>query len=260
MMKLEHPANRPFPMVFILCAGLLWGVGIGCTNQETVILNNGALECSYSAECPVGSFCSEGCCRIYNGCVSDAECGPTSTCLCDGLCYELVCAFDEDCPVGTSCSNGYCAASVTCSGSDQCPCGESCLEGTCQAGCSADADCCGEGTCIEGQCGQTSKPITCTNSTTCPSGSYCNMETQLCEALCQTDKDCPGGSACKENGLCYAICSASIACEGPNTFCDTSDGFCKQGQACEKDEDCPEGQFCGEGALCTLPATPEATP
>ena len=150
--SIRRSAIHPWTLVTMVA---LWFSVMGCTGHETVVVRGLVSDCTYSSECPVGTFCSEGCCRIYEGCQSDAECGEGSTCLCDGLCYELQCMFNSDCPAGTFCSEGYCSsAPLPCETSNQCACGEACIGGLCQTGCAEDADCCGDGICIDGSCGQ----------------------------------------------------------------------------------------------------------
>lgn len=255
---METTSTR-FPRIDPLVA-LIGLVGLilmsGCTNTETRAFPAEPGECVYSEDCPIGTFCESGCCRVYDGCLTDAECGPSSLCMCDGLCYELDCSNSIECPGGTLCSNGFCSsaspAQSSCTSSADCGCGEYCGENQCKAGCQMDADCCGNGFCQEGECVADPPPISCKDGEECPSGTTCNESTQLCEDLCITTQDCPGGSSCAANGLCYAVCSSTQLCTGEGVYCDT-DGFCKQGTLCLTDADCSGPEFCSADGICTIP-------
>jgi len=68
-------------------------------------------ECQADCDCPGGTACIDGACKI--SCVASCECPTGQSCV-DGYCEappapQLPCQVDCDCPSGQVCSSGMCA-------------------------------------------------------------------------------------------------------------------------------------------------------
>jgi basic membrane lipoprotein Med (substrate-binding protein (PBP1-ABC) superfamily) len=119
------------------------GIGEACTDStdcqagecDAVTLTCTA-SCAAADECPAGSACVEGKCRIAAG----------------------PCIGPEDCAIGTTCENGVCvpAGELTvgepCSETAQCAATLQCVDGLCTKTCASEADCPVPSNCFDNLC------------------------------------------------------------------------------------------------------------
>jgi hypothetical protein len=191
-------------------------------------------------------------CNTHNDCPPGTACDPAKH-LCGASCAG-----------GLACSNGGCCDGVSCvSGTDDGACGLDggacarcgdttpvCSSGVC-APCGPDAGACASGTCCNGAgacvdysnttCG--SPGGACVDCTADPATPVC-LPSGKCG--CNTEADCPIGSACNQ-GLCSVKCSSTSPCHGG----------CCSGTKCAAGDDyaeCPTGQTLCAGCPASFPA------
>jgi len=186
-------------------------------------------------------------------CNVDAECGALR---CDPIRRQCICLSDADCP-NQFCSNytGQCVDSVPgCTADDQCSAGQFCNPETraCQA--------------LRGFC------ETCNSDPECGPGNHCRVDTNLgesfCSKSCQSQDDCPQGTACTAVGQgdsqCWPTsnrdctsfrgcipdlltsCNQNSDCADANNdqVCDTGSGQCRA-----RVPVCPLGTVCDPNNL-----------
>lgn len=85
----------------------------------------------------------------------------------------------------------------------------------------------------------------CTDSRTCDGGRcIADLPGGYCSAACQSDRDCPIGSAC-EDRLCFDRCRDATSCRAGyacaqglcQLFC-TTDAECRPGEGCDASLGC----------------------
>lgn len=112
-----------------------------------------------------------------------------------------------------------------------------CVQCASDVECTAGAQVCTQGRCVE--------RVSCTTSRQCPD-QVCDIARGVC-ADCATDPDCPAGSVCRFHN-CVAppmACRSTLDC-GSLGVCDTLLGVCVD---CLADPDCPAGRYCAD-ATC----------
>ena len=238
------------------------------------------LECVNDLDCPLpGQVCIDNHC-VEPGCTV-ASCQQGQWCdVTDGQC-KPGCDENSDCVSPDTCnfSTHQCGQTDCCGGA--CDLLTQYCEGfTCQCVdlCQTDEDCPAGFVCkADGRCW-------CT-TTSCPSGSTCNVQTGSCEVdpiLCAEDNDCPDGWTCdqvaseceslgtaQEGNVCYGdshcdaaaglLCDSSLFCIG----CAISDPEFNPTYTCRYEcslllPNCPGGQEClyrhlGLKGLCMPP-------
>jgi hypothetical protein len=262
--------------------------GVACT-ENTCFMG----QCMYvpkDSQCDRGQFCSgkDGCrprqacgvlsgedpktvCNDGDGCTTDS-CGADNFCrhdyctklCCPGAagaassacasdcCADAQCDTDRDpCTVG-SCSDGKCSLKSLCPDGQQCCPSADGKSATCGACCTA-AECDDYHGCTVDQC----------------TGNHCSHTPGDCKQpgyVCDLDKGCVPGDACKDAGDCVpkTPCQTNPQCKGgvctfdgctaPGTKCckDTGCGICCSNEECNDNIACTE-DACGPGGCTHTP-------
>ena len=197
-------------------------------------------------------------CKLGEVCLADGVCGSVSCdfCINDQICYTDAdgnqscsrpeCATDNDCTGDLSCSDGLCVES-SCTSRADCPEGQICniVAGRCVAPpetCTLDTDCpagkvcAADGSCITG----------CANNDECEAGTFCNMDTRICDPGCRADEDCSEDQTCNDENVC--VCDPNKCQVGE--VCDSDNIACIENvvESCD-DLDCPDGSVCNPDTL-----------
>jgi basic membrane lipoprotein Med (substrate-binding protein (PBP1-ABC) superfamily) len=140
-----------------------WALAIavlgGCSLITNSELGNGIGEaCTDSTDCQAGE-CDAVTLTCTASCAAPEECPSGSACV-DGMCRIATgpCMVAGDCAVGTTCENGVCvpAGDLTvgepCTETAQCAVTLQCVDGLCTKNCSTKADCADPSDCYGGLC------------------------------------------------------------------------------------------------------------
>lgn len=177
----------------------------------------------------------DGVCSLYTrscSCNRDSDCGDGQICAGNMQCEEIPCRNDSDCEPGLECNTntGDCVI-PPCSDNSDCADGFVCRNDicvsscpVCRQNCSTNADCGGNGFCVDN-----------------PEGG------KVCIVLCGQNSECPGDSVCYQipdgqGGTAYA-CGAPDA---QNSLC-PMDYTCRSSDPvdeCSDDSDCDAGDSC----------------
>lgn len=209
-------------------------------------------EYCFFAEGNADGVCQEGC--REGGCRNGEACDPTSRECVDGCFGDADCDDDETCALPEGGGVGECAE--VCADDDDCGRDEICLDSACVEGCREDNDCDGDLVCLGNACVED----TCATDEDCPTGFYCDGDTQSCEEGCRTDEECPDGETCIENVCSATACEEDAECP-PDQYCNGSacvdgcrdDVSCGPGNICEERacrEGCREDSVCDVGEFC----------
>ncbi|MBA2663903.1 MAG: cell wall-binding repeat-containing protein [Bradymonadaceae bacterium] len=277
----------------MIALSLAWS---SCSDTKILLkpVNNDKGECTGSAcdscedvECETGEVCYRGVCHA--SCEDDAQCGAGLICTeqrcaaadCSlapcrdgevcfrGICHEA-CERSDDCPGEQVCEQGRCTLDdrKACEGSIDCPDGHFCSRGFCAATgrevCGANGTCASAHQCYEGLCFSE-----CPAGGSCPGGSRCYADQQICLPLDGCDEGyCQGTDVC-DGGICYpGLCEQSTDCPSGH-FCrrgyckPTEREICGAGGTCSTAHNCYQGlcfpeceneeEPCGPNASCLLP-------
>ena len=220
-----------------------------------------AVECA-SGFCVDGVCCNSACTGSCQACSAALkESGASGTCgAAKAGTSDGACAAQPGQPCG---STGACNASGGCAVA---PNTVSCGATTCAAGVQLDHKCDGNGSCQDiptdcGSyvCGPSTCLTTCSSSSQCASGTYCNTTTGVCVAQagsgtpCTSQAQCQAGTFCVDgfccNTQCSSVCEAcSAAKKGQG-----ADGECGAVQnGLDPDNDCTTAtpSTCGTTGLC----------
>jgi Cys-rich repeat protein len=205
--------------------------------------------CTQDADCPTGQICNNGRCGIppIPSCTQDTDC-PTGKICNNGRCQQAQCGPDLPCPDQQQCDNGRCIPvpipTRECERDWNCKPWQFCsvAQGKCQyLGCQTNEHCnirkpfeeeeiATSSVCVNDVC----QPKSCTSFRDCLDGEACVGG--LCypnATICQTDKDCFGGSQkCSTilgRSQKYCVqCTEDADCVqfGPNSACYIQGGVC----------------------------------
>lgn len=211
--------------------------------------------CTDNTECRGGEVCREGYCR--EAC-SEADPCVGELAVCDaasGLCVS--CLVDGDCGPDERCEGTECI--FWCTGDRQCPEGSVCAESTGQcveADCTADVDCSGGFTCVEGLCTPID-PLVCE-----PDSSTCDGDTLVrCngDGTAFSDDDCAAGTVCVEDAI-GARCATPVCTPNDVGCLDASTAYlCNPTGTVREPLACPEGRACLDGACVPQVCGPGTT-
>jgi len=182
-------------------------------------------ECSASAPCAAGSFCSLGTCRVAaeaQPCATRLDCSPGS--MCDKLSFFCV----EEAPC-TFAEQGF--PETECDLEEICTDDGACRQ-ECQGLCTPETEeqDCGAGLRCDGAC----RCVQCLDSGDCGAGLVCNIRSGRCQSenLCFSDDDC----------------DSPLVCDARTALCQVPP------PPCDDDFDCPVAEICNlVNARCELP-------
>lgn len=237
---------------------------------------------------------------LPNNTSNGASCDDGDSCTQSSTCQNGVCVGSNPLPNGTACTDGKrcttnnaeCLGSGNpwscCTGAGAGSCGSgSCSNGKCvetglpcvgvtpwcveNASCGKDADCGGQGPCVNGHCakgytcwGCLTTPKSCMTGADCPPNRpcsngfcvncaadqgcvtrYCSPFTHTCVSvqnhhLCQDALFCNGDETCDIFGNCLPANPPNPGCP-PGTVCNEFGDVCVQ---CNDSSNCPQGQLC----------------
>lgn len=243
------------------------------------------------SDCPAEDVCLERECGsvMSDGVTVDCgQCAAAESCM-NGSCLNdetitigQACAQATDCGAGEMCftegdtgfPGGYCVSD--CQTDVDCPAGATCgVDGTCLLACAGVGDCDRPGyvcaanddltqsVCVPGGTGSTELGGPCNETSDCSGGAGATCLEAFpggyCSRFCDTNDDCPGGSACDSGGYCLATCATSDDCRSEYSCrVDAGESVCLPGafgngdvgDTCESASDCVGGDFgfCAGGA------------
>jgi len=197
--------------------------------------------------CQDDNECASGRCDLESGqclreertCEAGGECASGYGCF-DGRCrqLQLPCQEDAACGMGAYCSNGTCKPSGLCDRPSDCD-----VVGdpfTCDArGCCVpqpgpkqctSSDACGDGLCVDGQCGTCSGD--CGGGQTCEIARHCGPGRSCLDGQCVSECDPTDSDACAVGQKCHPVLKVCSA--------DTPAG-------CVKSDECGSGEACVDG-------------
>lgn len=261
--------------------------GQTCQSGSCVAASGDGALCS---PCTRSTQCTTGVCLQYpdgNGycgtdCTSQSQCPSDAACaFISGVGGQCIRVMGEDPTCATTATPTGCRSDSDCDASERC----NTASGDCEArpstgaalggACTAGADC-ASGVCNQGICTQSCNWL---DTTSCPSGFYCNgRATGSCgNGLCLAGSAGGGdfGTACTENTECASLFCAEGKCSEPcvpsgvtscpsGTVCQAGNvqtcGSCQAagllGDACEGSSDCAS-RLCASapeiGSFCTTP-------
>ena len=203
------------------------------------------LECTGASDC-CDQTNGELCASLRNTCAADA--GPTSETACQQFAQQCGCESGSiDCELGKCVT--HCTDESQCTSTTGGP--HPCSGGKCVQ-CTADTDCGGGRTCVNGAC-----QSACTNDGACGGFDRC-VDGHCIPSGCQTDRECVAAtrnvdSRCGTDGKCIVPCETDLECGSPTNF---SFFACIDKQCtyvgCDSDKDC-RLFFTGPSDASTLP-------
>lgn len=246
-------------------------------------------ECTVDDECRIGQVCESSQC--VSGCRGDHNCPVDQACLAGGKCGDPcrqsnACGSNSRCivhrhRVRCECQPGFvgdpfasCVLPATdiCENDLQCGLGQVCTRNRCVVGCTNDAGCRFEHSCINGQCrnpceifGACGVNAICTPQEhdrvcSCPpdwSGDARLMcEPFITPSSCRSDHECPTGHLCYVSHLnlesnmtasTWATGRCVLGCHNSNSC--PPDRHCRNG-LCE--DPCSASGICGRHAICSV--------
>ncbi len=258
--------------------------GLGLTCVDSVCC--AATSCPSGFSCAVGGgFCKKplgGACT--SGTATDCASGE---CAPDGVCCNTACVGQcEECkatgtigtctprpsltdPIGgrTACGgSGDCRS--TCDGTTRTACGpypsklKNCGAAACVTSTSIAQEasfCDGSGACVAGassgcspyKCSGTACGKTCTATTDCLSGYFCDTAKSLCVTSGDPGSTCASTSQCKTGSCVDGVCCSTATCALGLTCAANGKGTCSKplGASCSLATDCGSG-FCADGVCC----------
>jgi hypothetical protein len=182
-------------------------------------------ECSETAPCAAGNFCSLGTCRPAaeaQPCATRLDCSPGS--MCDKL--SFFCVEEAPCSFATL---GY--PETACDAEESCTDDGAC-RAQCQGLCTPETEeqDCGAGLRCDGAC----RCVQCLDNADCGAGLVCNIRSGRCQSenLCFSDDDC----------------DQPLVCDARTALCQVPP------PPCDDDFDCPVAEICNlAAARCELP-------
>lgn len=245
-----------------------------CPGKKCV--NNTCCDCETQADCPTGFICTGCNCLCPSGkvndlgqcvqCLGNTDCGPCGECI-NGNCVSK-------CPGGFVCDNNECVCPP---GTEYDPVTKTCKP----LGCTSDANCkeceicvggqcqpivCPEGyTCLNGECVEACKDVTCNNGADCGENCGClNGKCVPCSTLNCLTGECSQALGCEcNNNKCEPIdncgqyCDGTTPCLDPNCTCYNNECVNCKNFPCNPDDcsthyncGCNGNGECGGGAGC----------
>ncbi|HEY3921337.1 MAG TPA: hypothetical protein VGL76_04405 [Gaiellaceae bacterium] len=169
-----------------------------------------AQPCKKDPDCPAGSTCANGVCRV------------TSTCSCDDL-EARIARLEQICANGCGGSGG---GGTPCTSAAGCPQPtSSCQQATCTAGVCGMTNAPVGTSCAQGVCDGNGNCVTCVSATECPQpSSTCQQATctaGVCGTVFVTNGTACSGGVC-QNGTCTSLCAGVVCNNPPANFCVSS--------------------------------------
>ena len=211
--------------------------------------------CVDTPECPQARPVCNGAQGLCVQCLSNADCGPCSTCSGNNTCTPVARGQAGGCGGGMLCNGSGACFAPQCTGVGQCGDCRTCSDFACvNAGAGA--------TCSTGVCTGQQRCVQCIADAQCSAAQHCDLPSNTCVANCVPatevcdgrDNDCDG--QVDEN-------ATTEVCDGRDNDCDgqVDDGFDFQGDenncgSCGNR--CPAGNSCNAGR-CVPDAPPPPT-